>query len=114
MNTETILDAKESQAKLHDLLLEKSEEICRNNSACPAFWTPSIMQKWTEYLEGIGCSKIDIARPRQGWNRLKYAKSKAPEGTQCIVNPVEPGFHTSFIIVPDDIALKALALGGFP
>jgi len=110
-----ILDAKESQAKLHDLLLKKSEEICRNNSACPAFWNSSTMQKWAEYLEGIGCSKMDIARPRRGWkDRAKYAKSKAPEGTQCIVNPVEPGFHTSFIIVPNDLALKALALGGFP
>jgi hypothetical protein len=110
MNTDTAI----LETKLYGLLLKKSEEICRNNSArCPAFWTPSIIHKWAEYLEGIGCLKIDIVRPRRGWSHAKYAKSKAPEGTQCIVNPANLGFH-SFVIIPNDLALKALALGGFP
>lgn len=107
MNT----DAAILETKLYDLLLKKSGEICRNLAWCPAFRPSSIMRRWAEYLEGIGCSKMYIIRSRRGWSRAKYAKSKAPEGTQCIVNPVEP---TSFIIIPNDLALKVLALGGFP
>jgi len=52
---------------------------------------------WTEYLESIGCRRVHGRRPPRGFVRIE-----------------DPIWHGDQILVPRDLALKALALEWLP
>lgn len=111
----------DKESKLYELLLKKSNEFRGNHADPPgaAYTFFEInLQKWHEYLKSIGIGYLEIDFPPLS-DRRAYAKSKSPEGTICVENPVvfpdlDRQNRRLFVLIPDDLALKALALGGFP